>query len=60
MAAPGAVKAFESGIAKIRKIKYYKHEIESKAKFHITLGHQTILGACYFFTPIHVAVYVFS
>lgn len=40
----------------MKKIKYYRNEVESKAKFHITLGHQTVLGTCIFYTPVAAAV----
>jgi hypothetical protein len=28
----------------VNKIKYYKEELVSKAKFHITSGHQTVMA----------------
>ena len=33
-----------AGIARVHKITYYKGVISTKAKFHITLGHETVMG----------------
>ncbi|KAK0066010.1 selenocysteine-specific elongation factor [Biomphalaria pfeifferi] len=41
---PGALVTVHSLIAFIRKIQYYKGAVSTKSKFHITLGHETVMG----------------
>ncbi len=41
---PGYVPTLYGGIMKIHKISYYKGEITSGSKFHISLGHETVLA----------------
>lgn len=31
-------------IIQVNKVKHFKHEIESRTKFHITCGHSTVMG----------------
>ena len=40
----GALPTIESCIVNVDKIAYYKGTIQSKAKFHITTGHDTVMG----------------
>lgn len=44
MCSPGALVTVHSLIAFIRKIQYYKGPVSTKSKFHITLGHETVMG----------------
>lgn len=44
LAAPGTVKPVTHAVIKLRKIKYFKGPIRSKSKFHITIGHQTVMA----------------
>ena len=46
---PGALPTIVAGLARVRKIPYYKGTISTKAKFHITLGHETVMGRVSFF-----------
>lgn len=46
---PGLVQTAFGAIADVRKISYYKLPIETKAKFHITLGHETVMAKVTFF-----------
>ena len=41
---PGVIKIFHGLILRINKVKHFKHEIESRTKFHITSGHSTVMG----------------
>ncbi|UJR36068.1 hypothetical protein I4U23_028804 [Adineta vaga] len=41
---PGIIKTFHGFIIRIHKVKHFKHEIESRTKFHITCGHSTVMG----------------
>ena len=36
-------------ISRFSKVRYWKHEIKSKAKYHITVGHLTVLGRLFLF-----------
>lgn len=44
LATPGVIKIFYGFIVRINKVKHFKHEIESRTKFHITCGHATVMG----------------
>lgn len=41
---PGSVPAVFGGIVSGKRIPYYKGAITSKSKFHITVGHETVMG----------------
>lgn len=36
----------------IDKISYFKSKVTTKAKYHITLGHQTVMATAHFFCPL--------
>lgn len=40
----GALVTVEAIIISVKKIAYYKSPITTKSKFHITLGHETVMG----------------
>jgi len=44
VAEPGTVKIVKSFIATVEKIRFYKKPVKSKSKFHITVGHSTVMG----------------
>ncbi|KAL3870280.1 hypothetical protein ACJMK2_038357 [Sinanodonta woodiana] len=46
---PGALPTIEAAIISVQKIPYFKGTIASKAKFHITSGHDTVMGKVTFF-----------
>ncbi|XP_062586633.1 selenocysteine-specific elongation factor-like [Saccostrea cucullata] len=46
---PGALPTISGGIVCVEKIGYYKGTVNSKAKFHITSGHETVMGRVTFF-----------
>ncbi|ESO86354.1 hypothetical protein LOTGIDRAFT_220667 [Lottia gigantea] len=41
---PGALPTVHAAIISLNKISYYKGPIATKSKFHITLGHETVMG----------------
>lgn len=43
--APGKISHFTVALARVARIRHYKNEIMGNMKFHITLGHQTVLGS---------------
>lgn len=47
--APGKIKHFTIALAKVSRIRHYKGDIHSNMKYHVTLGHQTVLASCQFF-----------
>ncbi|XP_063424847.1 selenocysteine-specific elongation factor-like [Mytilus trossulus] len=46
---PGSLPTFVAGIMTVSNIPYYKGAINSKAKFHITTGHETVMAKVTFF-----------
>ena len=46
---PGSLPTIEAGIMTVSHIPYYKGAINSKAKFHITTGHETVMAKVTFF-----------
>ena len=36
-------------LAEVRKIPYFSEAVKNKTKFHITIGHQTVIGYSLFF-----------
>jgi len=46
----GVVRTIDSVIAKVSKIRFYKREIKNKSKFHVSVGHATVMGVISLFT----------
>uniref|UniRef100_A0A7M5VGU5 Selenocysteine-specific elongation factor n=2 Tax=Clytia hemisphaerica TaxID=252671 RepID=A0A7M5VGU5_9CNID len=46
---PGFLPTLYGGIVKVHKIPYFKGKCLNKAKFHITVGHETVMGKLQFF-----------
>jgi len=44
------VPTFDGCICVVEKIQYFKGSIKSKAKFHVTVGHETVMASAVFFT----------
>lgn len=42
-----------AAIINVKKISYFKHAVKTKAKFHITLGHETIMATISCFAKEH-------
>ena len=49
-AKPRSVSISDLAIVIVRRVPYYPTEVKSKAKFHISLGHQTAIGQVTFFS----------
>ena len=41
---PGALPTFYSAVVSIRKIAYFQQPIKTKNKYHVTVGHSTVMG----------------
>jgi len=46
---PGSLPTVTAAIIRVSKISYFKGTIASRAKFHITIGHDTVMGRGTFF-----------
>ncbi|XP_069824836.1 selenocysteine-specific elongation factor [Dendropsophus ebraccatus] len=53
---PDSLHTIHAAIISIKKIPYFKGSLHTKAKFHITLGHETVMGKVMFFSlpPPHL------
>uniref|UniRef100_H3AZ57 Eukaryotic elongation factor, selenocysteine-tRNA specific n=1 Tax=Latimeria chalumnae TaxID=7897 RepID=H3AZ57_LATCH len=47
---PESLRTLHAAIISVRKIPYFKGSIHTKAKFHITVGHETVMGKVTFFS----------
>ncbi len=47
---PGSIPTFNSAIAKVKKIRYYKGSIKSNCKWHVTIGYTTVMANVIFFS----------
>lgn len=48
-ASPGAIQLWKGGIALVRKVKYFLGDLPGGAKFHISVGHATVMATATFF-----------
>lgn len=48
---PGALPTIFAAIIDVSKIPYFKGKCETKSKFHITIGHNTVMAKLTFFGP---------
>lgn len=46
---PGYVPTITAAIISVHKIKYFKGNVNTKAKFHISIGHETVMAKLSFF-----------
>lgn len=46
---PGSVSLVSSAIAVVRKVKYFHGKLQSNSKFHISVGHNTVMASVTFF-----------
>jgi len=46
---PGALPSVSAAIIRVCRISYFKSAIATKAKFHISVGHETVMGRAIFF-----------
>jgi selenocysteine-specific elongation factor len=49
-AKPGSLKPTDCAIVVVKRIPYFIGEIKTKAKLHISIGHQTVIGQVSFFS----------
>ncbi|KAL6765365.1 SelEFf [Haematococcus lacustris] len=47
--APGTVPTFNGAVAAVEKIRFYAGQVPSKAKFHVSVGHTTVMASLTFF-----------
>ncbi|XP_071984318.1 selenocysteine-specific elongation factor isoform X2 [Engystomops pustulosus] len=54
---PDSLTTIHAAIVSVTKIPYFKGSLHTKAKFHITLGHETVMGRVMFFSlpPPHLS-----
>ncbi|XP_069793504.1 selenocysteine-specific elongation factor isoform X2 [Narcine bancroftii] len=48
---PESLCTLYAAIISVKKIPYFKGPVHTKAKFHITVGHDTVMGRVMFFSP---------
>lgn len=46
---PGSLRTLQAAVVSVRKISYFKGSLATRAKFHITLGHDTLMAKVTFF-----------
>ncbi|XP_029947287.1 selenocysteine-specific elongation factor [Salarias fasciatus] len=46
---PGSLRTLFAAVISVRKIGYFKGSLSTRAKFHITVGHETVMGKVTFF-----------
>ena len=46
---PGYVPTIAAAIISVQKIKYFKGNVNTKAKFHVSIGHETVMAKLSFF-----------
>ncbi|KAM9859147.1 selenocysteine-specific elongation factor isoform 1-T2 [Aulostomus maculatus] len=46
---PGSLRTLYAGVISVRKIGYFKGSLATRAKFHITVGHETVMARVTFF-----------
>jgi len=46
---PGTVSLVTSAIAVVRKVKYFNGKLQSNSKFHVSVGHNTVMASVIFF-----------
>ena len=51
VAAAGTLATAHGAIMRLRRIPYFKGEVATKAKFHVSLGHETVLAKLTLFCP---------
>ncbi|KAM6162020.1 selenocysteine-specific elongation factor isoform 1-T1 [Erethizon dorsatum] len=49
--APESLHTIHAAIISVEKISYFRGPLQTKAKFHITVGHETVMGRLLFFSP---------
>lgn len=47
---PGSLQTLHAAIISVQKIEYYRGTLSSRSKFHITVGHETVMARVSFFS----------
>lgn len=47
--APGSLPAMTAAVARVEKIRFFKSAVKSKSKFHLSVGHSTVMCTVTFF-----------
>ena len=55
VASPGTVPTLQGAIALVRKIRFFKGACASQTKFHVTVGHTTVMASVVFFGAAELA-----
>lgn len=58
LAAPGSVPLLSSAIIMAKKVRYFKQACRSKQKFHISVGHTTVVASVMFFGAAELHIYL--
>ncbi|XP_026579128.1 selenocysteine-specific elongation factor [Pseudonaja textilis] len=48
---PESLQTIHAAIISLKKIPYFRGTLQTKVKFHITVGHETVMGRVMFFSP---------
>ncbi|XP_029457163.1 selenocysteine-specific elongation factor isoform X2 [Rhinatrema bivittatum] len=48
---PDSLATIHAAVISVKKIQYFRGSLHTKAKFHITVGHETVMGKAMFFGP---------
>lgn len=46
------VPTLDACVCVVNRLTYFKGDVKTKAKFHVTLGHQTVMATAHFFCPL--------
>lgn len=52
---PGSLHTIHAAIILVQKIEYYRGTLSSRAKFHITVGHETVMARVSFFSQVSLS-----
>jgi len=55
IASPGTIKLIHGAIAVVRKVRFFKGQLNSGGKFHISVGHQTVMATVTFWGAREIA-----
>jgi len=55
-AAPGSVPSLRCAVCLVKKVRFYKHPCKSFSKFHISIGHSTVIATVIFFGARELAL----
>jgi selenocysteine-specific elongation factor len=56
-ATPGAVHLVKGAVAIVRKIPYYPNQLKNNSKYHVSVGHTTVMATVSFWGAVELAKY---